>query len=39
MNFQTKKSESYFLSQPHQPFFILAITNAIIIPKPLKIGL
>ena len=48
MNFQTKKSESYFLSQPHQPFFILAIANAVIMMfifaldykgiLPLKIG-
>ena len=29
MSFITNK-ENYFLSQPHQPFFILAITNSII---------
>lgn len=27
----TSSKENYFLSQPHQPFFILGITNAIII--------
>ena len=26
----TKQNENYFLSQPHQPFFILAIANAIL---------
>ena len=26
----TKKQENYFLSKPHQPFFILGITNAIL---------
>ena len=26
----TKEKENYFLSQPHQPFFVLAIINAIV---------
>jgi len=32
MNFTTKedKKESYFLSQPHQPFFILGVISAIV---------
>ncbi len=31
MNFKTEsKKESYFLSQPHQPFFILGIVGAIV---------
>jgi len=31
MNFsQEIKKENYFLSQPHQPFFILGIANAFI---------
>lgn len=31
MNFQTEaKEENYFLSQPHQPFFVLGIINAIV---------
>lgn len=31
MNFNSKiKTDNYFLSQPHQPFFILGIVNAII---------
>ena len=31
MTFKTdKQKQNYFLSQPHQPFFILGITNAII---------
>ncbi|MBU1658624.1 NnrS family protein [bacterium] len=31
MKFQTPtKKENYFLSQPHQPFFILGITNALV---------
>ncbi len=32
MNFKTNlEKENYFLSQPHQPFFILGIINAIIV--------
>ncbi len=27
---QTQTKENYFLSQPHQPFFLLGITNAIV---------
>ena len=27
----TTKKENYFLSQPHQPFFILAIVNAVVV--------
>ena len=30
MNFQKQEKQNYFLSQPHQPFFILGIANAII---------
>ncbi|MCF6331530.1 MAG: NnrS family protein [Sulfurimonas sp.] len=30
MTFTKEKKENYFLSQPHQPFFVLAIINAII---------
>ena len=30
MTFTTDKRENYFLSQPHQPFFILGVTNAIV---------
>ena len=30
MNLQKQKKQNYFLSQPHQPFFILGIINAIV---------
>ncbi len=30
MNFSEEAQESYFFSQPHQPFFVLAFVNAII---------
>ena len=33
-----KKKENYFLSQPHQPFFVLAIINAIIMMLVFALG-